>query len=386
MKTFNEWLISESKANIENIGYPALIAKLFYKKYDKNAFLIAKWYRSYYSQFDDSNRYGTGWFEAAHRDWTKTNINDLLLLHNATKSKEDYIAAAKHVDISLDDEEKDEIDDYYLQEQKQSLSDQIEREFFEKTFFNNKNFSIVQDVASGSLKDVAPYKNLSIWDAQKKYDTKKVFSEKTPIKEYKDGFKWIDVGSNCFLVGTLMKNCGSTGVMGRDPNRTMIALFSRENKPHVVVTYHPSENRISGDEGIGSSPVKTKYHKYVIDLAHELNARFDVDKTKSKDLGVKYSLHGVGTGLRKLSNDTFGKTYNFNVGDESFYTDGYTVVSKEDVEKMKQALQNKTLTLNNVQRSPIKMIFSDRNQPILKDFGINYIPLKNFKDTHKEVK
>ena len=49
------------------------------------------------------------------------------------------------------------------------------------------------------------------------------------------------------------------------------------------------------------------------------------------------------------------------------------------VEKMKQALQNKTLTLNNVQRSPINMIFSGRNQPTLKDFGINYISLKDFK-------
>jgi len=371
---FKEWLISESKVNIENLGYPPPIAKLFYKKYGKHAFLIAKWYKSYHSVKETDN-----WFDSVHRDWSKTSLPDLLQLYNATKSKEDYIAALKDLRI-IDQDEDEDYDDYHLQDQRESLLDQIERELFSKTFFNYKNWSIVQDVVSGALKDIAPYKNLSIWDAQKKYDNKKIFGERTPLKEYKNGFKWIDVGSNCHLLGSLMKNCGSAGVMGSDPNRTMIALFGTENKPHVVVTYHPSEKRISGDQGVARSIVKSKYHRYVIDLSNFLNAEFDVERTDSKDLKIKYSLQGIGTGLRKLSDGPFGETYNFNVRNKSFYTDGYAVVSKEDVEKMKQAIQDKSLTLRNVQRSPIKMIFNHLNKPSLRDFGINYITLKNFKD------
>ena len=43
----NVRLLLESKQSIIKLGYPALLAALFYKRYGKHAYLIAKWYKDY---------------------------------------------------------------------------------------------------------------------------------------------------------------------------------------------------------------------------------------------------------------------------------------------------------------------------------------------------
>ena len=97
---------------------------------------------------------------------------------------------------------------------------------------------------------------MNLQEALEKYNQKVVFEETEPLKVYDDGYKWIDVRNRCELVGKLMRNCGSAGVMGLDPDRTILALFDANNKPHIVTTYHPGEERISAVEGIYHSAQK----------------------------------------------------------------------------------------------------------------------------------
>jgi hypothetical protein len=102
------------------------------------------------------------------------------------------------------------------------------------------------------------------------------------------------------LVGGLMKNCGSAGLMSMDKDRTLLVLFDSKNKPHIIVTYSPNEKRIAQDQGIGSSEPKEKYHDYILDLANFLNVRYDVEKSKSPKLIAKYLISKVTNDFQEL--------------------------------------------------------------------------------------
>lgn len=358
-------LIFESKQELVNLGYPPLIAKMFYQKFGKNAYLLGKWYRDYKSNEETDN-----WFNYVHNDFRTTSLPDLIALYQSTDSSENYIQTLKKLDISSDEE--DEYGEYELRDQREALESQIEDKMFSEIFFSY--YGIINDIISGKLKNIAPYKDLKFWDAQYKYDQKNIFQDQPPLKSYNNGLRWINIGKKCHLVGNLMKNCGSAGVMSNDADRTMIALFDNENKPHVVVTYSPNEKRISGDEGVASTEVKAKYHRYVLDLAKFLGANFDVDKSKSKLLGLKYNLQGKATGISKVSFDggPYDNYYTFNIGPQIYYTDSRTAVSKDDIERVRQGIQSGQLNLRNKQSSIIKTVFNHYNQDDLRNMGIQY--------------
>jgi len=61
---FSNWLVLESKQEIINLGFPSLIATLFYKKYDKYAYTFAKWYTTYSGIKPEGN-----WFSSLN--WKK---------------------------------------------------------------------------------------------------------------------------------------------------------------------------------------------------------------------------------------------------------------------------------------------------------------------------
>ena len=44
---FKHWLLSESKQEISNLGFPKIVIDLFWQKFGKNAFLISKWFKEY---------------------------------------------------------------------------------------------------------------------------------------------------------------------------------------------------------------------------------------------------------------------------------------------------------------------------------------------------
>ena len=362
---FKEWFLLESNQEIINLGYPLIIAKIFTAKFGKNAFLIARWFKEYYSYYGESKDW---WRQLRPSLGQSVSLPDLTFLYNATSDAETYMAAKKHLDLHVD---KDAFFD--PDEKREIIKKEIEEQLSSNVFFTS--YSIIQDIENGILLDVAPYKKLTFQEAQLKYDEKRVFKDRMPIKQYKNGFKWIDVGKRCHLVGKLMKNCGSAGVMSIDKDRTIIALFDVQNKPHIVVTYSPNEKRISGDEGIASSEAKAIYHKYILDLANILNVEFDTEGSKSQFLKMKYLLKNKATNIREFGG-TYNKRYSFTIQGNQFYSNGYVAVPKEDLERLKIAINRGEIKLRNNQNNILNNAFNHYNQSLLADFGVRYIPLK----------
>jgi hypothetical protein len=361
------FLFLESKQDIISLGYPSIIATIMYQQFGKNAVILAKWYKNYKS------------YKGEDKDWWKLNhwslrrdhptLSDLTYLYDATKDSNSYKKALEFLDWS-DDEEF--YDDYYLQDQRESIKTEIEETFLNETFF--KWFSLPKAVIDGKITDIAPYKDLPFLEAQTKFDKKQIFQEKTPLKIYSNGYKWIDVGKKCYLVGQLMKNCGSTGVMSLDNDRTMIVLFDKQNKPHAVVTYSPNEKRISGDQGKASTEVKSKYHDYIIDLTKILNVKFDTERTKSDFLKVKYLLRDKIVDIYKLKSGIWDKLFTFTTRDgKRFYTNSSDVLPESDVLKLKNyPFKNRTGSL-------VGNVFNHVNrQNFPPQLGLNFIRLQDF--------
>jgi hypothetical protein len=328
----NYTTVLESKQDIVNLGYPKIIADIFFDKFGKNSTTIAKWYKA----SKVSTLFGKDspkWFIMTQRSSLYgQDLADLINLYIAANKGDaaEYRAVLHNLDIVPDYD----IDDDYLQDQKKKLAIQIRDDFHSDYFFKNR---FITDILNGTLKDLAPYKKLSFDDAQDKYDEKLIFKDKKPLKVYPDGYKWIDVGNKCQLMAGLMKNCGSAGVMGTDADRTILTLFDPENKPHVMTVYHPNEKRLSGDESAGSQPVKEKYHDYVLDLADHLNVAFDTGRSKSKLLSIKYILRGKLKDIESVGEKTpYKEYYRLTMSNDSiYYTDGNYLISKTNVANLR---------------------------------------------------
>ena len=363
-----ENLLMESKQSIVNLRYPEIIARLLYEEFGKNAVLIAKWYRdSRYSRAIPDN-----WWLNTAGDYRRVpSLYDLTQLYGAVDNPEKYNEIAAKIGLSHRIEPGEDVSEH-----KAALRKQIKAQFFDETFFT---YPLIQDIKSGKVRDVAQYKSLPFWDAQHKYDARNVFQERTPLKTYKNGFKWIDVGKRCSMVGTMMKNCGSAGLMSMDEDRTMIVLFGPENVAHVMVTYSPNEKRISGDVGVGSSEVKSKYHEYILDLTKILGARFDTAKSSSYPLRMKYLLQDKATGLRQIqTRPGAGDTYfTFNMNGTVYYANPYVMVSREDTQRALAAVKQGLVKPESKQRGMMATLFNYRNQPIFQHFGVKYIPLRD---------
>jgi hypothetical protein len=264
---FKNWLLTESKNSIVSLGLPSVIAELFYEKFGNSAPLLARWYS-----------------ETINGKWNRQEIGkelfDLVFLYEHSKNKEDYLKALEKLELYVDNEDVLDVDN-----ERVDLKNQIRNELFHKYFFLKK---IIKEIEVGKIKDLSPYKNLSIEDAITKYDKKRIFEEMKPLRTYPDGYKWINVGKECSIIASEMSNCGNAGWMTDDRDGTILALFSPDNKPHAIVTYSPNKKIISGDQGAASSEVKEKYHDYILDLVDFLGVKMDEKRTKSQLLLKKY--------------------------------------------------------------------------------------------------
>jgi hypothetical protein len=354
--------LTESKQSIISLRYPEVIASLLYERFGNLAPLMAKWFREYrYSGEVPDN-----WWFQIMSDYRRTPcLYDLTRLYS-TQDPVEYQCQLRHYSLLSFAKENGDMNN-----QKKLIRDEIARRFFDDTFFRT---NIVKDIESGKLRNLSPYKKLKFWDAQYKYDEKRIFSETPPLKVYKNGFRWINVGKSCNLVGKLMSNCGSSGCMSYDPDSTLLVLFGPENSPHVIITYSPNEKRLSSEQGGGSSEIKPKYHEYVLDLTRILGAEFDTQKTKSKSLKLKYMLGDVAKGLRVLNpKNIWDKIYTFEINGKTYYSNSEVAVTREDVERVQEAVKSGALKLEINLKSMIQNVFNYRNQPILARFGINYV-------------
>ncbi len=337
-------LLSESKQALINIGYPEVVASLFYQKFGELGFIVGKWYKDFsvYHSPEDMKRLNINWWRYYHTSsGRETDLNLLVEFYEAArKSLEDYNIVREKNDFR-----KLTLGEFDQTETLKLIKESLARNLFEKQFFTRP---IIKGVLSGEIKDMKPYKDLSFKEANYAYETKKIFSEKTPIKTYRNGWRWINVGQTCDIVGHKMKNCGSTGVMSLDKDRTMITLFDPSQNPHVVATYSPNEKRLSGVEGIGSSEPKTEYSKYIIDLVKILKAEYDWDKSKSGYLSVFFRLRHLVKNFKEVYKDTYNNYFSFNFNGQPWFASKYHVATKEFVMSKRTSPKEKLpITLQN---------------------------------------
>ena len=363
-----------AKQDIVQLGFPEIISTLLYEKYGKLAPLIAKWYKGY--RASGSYAENPDWWRIITQNWREEmSLATMTHLYEATTDPESFLKAVEWAGITLKthDASQELVDDW-----RRRLVPMIREKFFDETFFTY--YRLMQDITSGKLTDVATYKRLDFVAAAVKYDKRHHFEETTPLKVYSNGFKWIDTGKKSTLLSNQMKNCGSSGVMGIDPDRTILTLFGPNNKPHVMVVYSPNEKRISGDECAGSSPVKPEYHDYVLDLAHHLGAWFDAEKSKSTLLALKYRLRDKAQAIEPLqtTEHSFDEYFRFEADGQTFYTDGYVVVSDANVRKMQNMVERGEMTLPYPQEDPFKSALIQANRNTLIHQGIEIVRLYEF--------
>jgi hypothetical protein len=364
-----------AKQDIVNLGYPEIVSKLLYERYGKLAPIIAKWFKQYKAGSYEDN---PNWWNIVmwnYRD--DLSLSTLTYLYETATDPESLIEAAKKMEIRVREEGK--ITQEVVERERTKYVKMIREKFFDETFFTY--YTLMRDITSGKLVDIAPYKRLKFQDAAIKYDRRRFFDQEIPIKKYTTGFKWINTGTKSVLLAEQMHNCGSSGVMSMDPDRTILTLFGPNNKPHVMVTYSPNEKRISGDECAGSSPVKPEYHEYVLDLAHHLGARFDEERTKSPSLRVKYLLRNKAQSVEPLQGNEGGRYnqyFRFTVQGQVFYTDGYTVVSEEEIRRAWGMMDSGELKLDYIQKEPYQTVLLQNNRDRLINHGIHLIPLRQF--------
>lgn len=369
VKKLNSLLI-ESKQSIVNLGFPEVIASILYEKYGKNAFVVSKWYKDYFTADYEAMDNKT-WWRRANTEYSlkKLGLTDLIMLYDAAKiSFEEYNKIKKQLELEVDDTQE-----FNKSEKLQDLREEISRDFFKKVFFSR---NLIIGIDSGKIIDLHPYANLTFREANEKYEKKSIFSDKTPVKKYPNGWRWVDAGAKCDLVGGMMKNCGSTGVMSMDKDRTMLTLFDEQNIPHVVATYSPNEKRISGVEGKASTAVKNEYADYVIDLVKTLGAELDYDREKSKFLKLKYILGSQLKSLKQIPTESDYDEYYVIVTNDNktHYTDSREMISKEDVDKINFKIF-KPQPKNIVEK--IKLVFGYYNKEKILDAqpDIKYIQM-----------
>jgi len=345
-----ELILSESVQSIVNLQYPDIIASMLYDKFGKNTYLIAKWLKEYHS-YKFQSRDGTqtnfpgDWFIRSVGDsfFSKRydSLGTYMQLYDAAKiSKEEYNRVSDENDLSGFKE-----DEYFDQaDVVNEIKEAVKGKFFEDIFFKS---TLIQDIMNGKITDLAPYKNSSFGDAKDKYDKKRMFKDTPALKTYDNGWKWVNAGEKCQLVGGLMKNCGSTGVMSWDKDRTMLTLFDKGNKPHVVATFSPNEKRISGVEGVAGSEPKEKYHDYVLDIAEFLGADFDEEKSKSSSLRLKSILKNIPHTLEVVSSGSYNDYYKVTLKDGSeYYTDTKEFIDAEKTDEIINKEFNGNLVAN----------------------------------------
>lgn len=323
--TFDKFfLVFESKQNLINLGFPPVLSHIMVERYGNRAYTFGKWLKEHTGI--DKKDWVYYLYIGRNNEW---QISLELYAAANNNNPEEYKQVLTDWKFSI----PEDLDEYYLVEQKHDLYYQIKDDFFNYYFFKNR---FIQDMEGKT--DIGPYKNLTFLEAEKRYEEKTLFADAKPIIQYPDGFKWIDAGSRCTLVGRMMKNCGSTGVMGTDPDRTMLVLFSDDNIAKVVVTYHPNEKKISGEQGPGSSAIKQKYHDYVLDLIDKLDVNFVADNQKSRRLAFIHRWKTVFDKIEEIYNGIWFSMFKVEKNNRVYYTDNKIIVNHNELAKVEKLL------------------------------------------------
>jgi len=171
--------------------------------FGKNSFLLARWFKEYHvAGLGFANE--KDWWKMKYRSFSnRLDISDFVDLYNSTESPEQYQIMLDKLELS-DDDFQSSNPEQYIEAQKPIIYAEIKEQLLKDTFFHN---TLIRAILDGKEKNVDQYKKLSYFDALEKYNSARIFDKETPIKKYSNGYKWINVGKRCELVGNKLKNC-----------------------------------------------------------------------------------------------------------------------------------------------------------------------------------
>lgn len=323
-------VIEESKQSIKNLGYPDVVIDYFQDRYGKYAPLIARWFREYHAPQTKNNtpEQNKGWFDQQFWKSSLSRRGDLGyativdFYNGAKKSLDAYNKVRKENDFDAKSE-----DTYDPHMDSKAWKDYLYEQLDTDLVFRG---SLLAAFKKGQITDLSPFKKLSYYAAIEKFNTKKIFEDSEPVITLQDGSKWINAGPRCELIGDIMKNCGSAGVMSTDPDKTIMTLFDKNNNGHLIATYSPNEKRISGVQGKGSSKPKDEYYHYLPPLLKQLGANFDYGKSDSKYYALAY-LYGQNNVNRIGEIQPYNEYFKIDENGEISLTNGYTIIPYNDI-------------------------------------------------------
>jgi hypothetical protein len=373
-KILKEALLLSEGSLSNNLGFPKSLEEAFEDIFGNRVTTYGKWFKEYQGK----SRYGGPWYSGISHYRSPSDL-DLLecvrMLEAIRTGDEERFNQLIEVDEWSDRGDskwaKIGLKEKGMQNAKPYLEKQLRDGLVDDAIFFTRD--IVKDHEKIKKQEFKQYSKMSFKDASAKYSQIKAFSESKEIMTFDDGHRWLDVGPRCQFVGREMKNCGSTGVMSLDPDKTMLILVDSKNKPRIVATLSPNEKRLSGVEGSAGSYPKEEYYDHIVKLADFLDVKFDVTRSDSFLLNLKYLFRGVKIKIKQLKTDNeYERLYEIILPNKKkLYSDTNYFILEDEARKAGEILNqkyfSKPVNFSTRLRNNIKKILHGRNRQLVGD-------------------
>ena len=329
-----------------NLGFPNSLEKAFEDIFGQDrATTYGKWFKEY----EGGLRFGGRWFSGISRVKSGSGLNLLDcvdMLEAIRANDEEKFHQLLEIDEWSDNYDsrgakerlKDRLKEESMEAVKPYLEEQLRNGLIDDAIFFTRD--IVKDREKIKKQEFKQYSKMSFDDASGKYSKIKAFSESEEVMTFVDGHRWLNVGPKCQFVGREMKNCGSTGVMSSDRDKTMLILVDTKNKPRIVATLSPNEKRLSGVEGSAGTQPKEEYYDHIVELADFLDVKFDITRSDSFLLNLKYLFRGVKIKIKQLKTDNeYRRIYKISLPDKrNIYSDTSLFILEDQARKADEIL------------------------------------------------
>jgi len=142
-----------SKSLLVGIGFPEIIASIFIEKFNKKAFLIARWFKEYNRGKDNEN-----WWEYEFKGFSygKMDIYGLVKAYEALKrsSFEEYHKIRMDYGLEKRGYNPESYENQDIEKYKSLYREEIKNELMKNSFFYK---SLIKGIINGTIKDLKPY-------------------------------------------------------------------------------------------------------------------------------------------------------------------------------------------------------------------------------------
>lgn len=141
-----------------------------------------------------------------------------------------------------------------------------------------QNVNLRQYDWAGALQAAEEWHQRIAAEAEGKLEPIEIPDSSTLIKQYDDGFYWLDLNTrSCGEEGSAMGHCGTTNM-----GDTLFSLRSQKGA-HVTMAISPDEETWYQCKGKGNAQPHEKYHKYIANILAELGVTLFKPEYNSQD-------------------------------------------------------------------------------------------------------